>query len=265
MKKVLIATIMLVVGFVMCANFTYAASSLSCKMEAIADKAEIKAGDTVKVTFKLKDVQITEEADGEGILAAMGTIKYDTSVFEEITTNSIEALNVLKPTSGGQAANMVTLTTSNGKGIKADGDLFSVTLKAKADVKAGTTKITLSGIKLSLENSKTDIADISTADIKVVATTPDPNPGQTPTPNPGQTPTPNPGQTPTPNPGQTPIPNPGQTPIPNPSNGGGNGADPGKAGGNLPNAGAETVIIPVMLVIAIIGGIAYNRYRKMKY
>lgn len=280
MKKVLIAFMILAVGVMMCVNFTYAASGDSFNVEASASKTEIKAGETVEVTFKLKDVKATGDT---GFLALTGQLKYDANVFEQLTSNDIKGLNGWSPMIN-SANNNIAL---QGKELKADTEVLVVTLKAKTTLTAGTTNITLANIEGETDTTVTT-NDVSTPNITVVVpSTPDKptDPDQPTNPdkptNPDQPTTPdkptNPDKPTTPdgnnnnnnnnggitiNGGNN---NQGTAGTTNNTNKTNNTSNTNKATGSLPKAGAETIIIPAIIVIAVIGGIAYNRYSKMKF
>ena len=275
MKKVLITVMMLVVGLVMCVNFTYAASD-SFKVEASADKTEIKTGETVKVTFKLKDFNLS--GDTKGVISFGGEIKYDTNVFEKLTDSDIAGINGWTPYPN-LDNNKVVLMGS--KGIKADQEVLVITLKAKTTLTAGTTKVTLANTEGATESAQIKSNDASTPDMTVVATTTPDKPTNPDGDNNNNNNNNNNNDSNTSNNNNNSgnnnngtnnggitinggNNNQGTSGTTNNSSNTSSTSNGNQATGTLPKAGAAT-IIPVIIVIAVIGGIAYNRYSKMKF
>ena len=89
MKKKIIAFAVMVMTIMMSVSFIYAADGDSCKLELNVSTKELKAGETVDVTVKLKDVK----TGGTGILAVVGTINYDTNIFEKVTDDDCKGMN----------------------------------------------------------------------------------------------------------------------------------------------------------------------------
>lgn len=84
MKKRICLTIILVI--VLLSSAVFAATDFTVKLES--DKGIIKAGDKVEVALKLEDFT----ANAKGINVLLGTLEFDKTVFEELTTEDFTAM-----------------------------------------------------------------------------------------------------------------------------------------------------------------------------
>ena len=112
----------------------------NAKIGLTADKTEAVAGDTVKITVKVKDITgITD-----GIIGLQGNLVYDNTIFESVTFANLN--NWDKPdyneTNG-------SFLTSKGDFVKNDEDVFIISLKLKSDAKLGDTKVQLKDIQVA--------------------------------------------------------------------------------------------------------------------
>lgn len=139
-KKNLI-TILLVLSTIMLVCSTNVSNAAdNAKIGLTADKTEAVAGDTVKITVKVKDITgITD-----GIIGLQGNLVYDNTIFESVTFANLN--NWDKPdyneTSG-------SFLTAKGDFVKNDEDVFTISLKLKSDAKLGDTKVQLKDIQVA--------------------------------------------------------------------------------------------------------------------
>ena len=114
-------TILLVLSTIMLVCSTNVSNAAdNAKIGLTADKTEAVAGDTVKITVKVKDITgITD-----GIIGLQGNLVYDNTIFESVTFANLN--NWDKPdyneTNG-------SFLTSKGDFVKNDEDVFTISLK----------------------------------------------------------------------------------------------------------------------------------------
>ena len=134
-------TILLVLSTIMLVCSTNVSNAAdNAKIGLTADKTEAVAGDTVKITVKVKDItRITD-----GIIGLQGNLVYDNTIFESVTFANLN--NWDKPdyneTNG-------SFLTSKGDFVKNDEDVFTISLKLKSDAKLGDTKVQLKDIQVA--------------------------------------------------------------------------------------------------------------------
>lgn len=134
-------TILLVLSTIMLVCSTNVSNAAdNAKIGLTADKTEAVAGDTVKITVKVKDITgITD-----GIIGLQGNLVYDNTIFESVTFANLN--NWDKPdyneTNG-------SFLTSKGDFVKNDEDVFTISLKLKSDAKLGDTKVQLKDIQVA--------------------------------------------------------------------------------------------------------------------
>lgn len=134
-------TILLVLSTIMLVCSTNVSNAAdNAKIGLTADKTEAVAGDTVKITVKVKDITgITD-----GIIGLQGNLVYDNTIFESVTFANLN--NWDKPdyneTSG-------SFLTAKGDFVKNDEDVFTISLKLKSDAKLGDTKVQLKDIQVA--------------------------------------------------------------------------------------------------------------------
>lgn len=87
MKKKLKLIIILIIAIVAISIIpTISKAEYSAKIEVVADKTNVKPGDTVNVTIRLKDVKDA----GTGVNAVSGIMKYDSNFFSSVKNNGVE-------------------------------------------------------------------------------------------------------------------------------------------------------------------------------
>lgn len=134
-------------------NIVLAASSFNLELKTNTN--EIKAGDTVKVTVHMKDVNIEKE----GISILVNKLFYDDEVFEQESLKITPLNNWSTPMYNPENKMMII---DNANGAKEDGDVFEISLKAKDKIKAKETKI---GV-IEVQGSDS-MSDIETPDVYV--------------------------------------------------------------------------------------------------
>lgn len=275
MKKIISVAIiiaLILTGFAV--GNVYAANT--CKIKITPSATEIKSGETVEFTFSTLELNSDGGSD-EGLLMMTGSIEYDKTIFDTISTSDITASTGW--TKQNYNPNNGAITLSRTKVTKTDVDIFKVKLKAKTNVTSENASVkfisaaagfTVKNASNEPEASQYQMADTVTG-IKVSAagTT---NPGTT---TPGTT---DPG---TSNPGTT---TPGTSnPItinPSTANNGSttNNSNSGssastsssttssnKSSSSLPKTGVEELAIPAITVLSVIGTIGFVGYRRMRY
>lgn len=112
------------------ATVIYAANE-SYRIQLVSNQSEIKPGEELEVTVKIKDIQNISD----GIYAVSALIQYDEDIFDKLTSDSTTA--TINPENGKIVADV--------NGIKTDSDLFKIKFKVKDKVEIGkTTTITIS-------------------------------------------------------------------------------------------------------------------------
>ena len=94
-----------------------------------------------------------------GINTMSGVLEYDDTIFEKISTSSIEGLNSWNPTYNAETGK-VTLTKL--EFVKQEEKVFQVTFKTKADVSGKSGEIKLVDIMAANNSSEINAQDIST-------------------------------------------------------------------------------------------------------
>jgi len=226
MKKIINIIVITIISLMLCmCNVNAANDTLTAVVTA--DKTQVKQGDTVTVTFSLKDF-VTGET---GISAIVAKLNYDTTIFEKVTMADISGQNSW--VMGAYNENEGSFTATNSMFPNTEHALLTVKLKAKENAKLGSTTVSFTEIN----PANTDI-DFTAADKSISLTITEKSVEPTPTP----TPTPTATSTPTPTPTATPT----------------------VTSKTLPTTGVETFIIPAIAIIAILGTVAYIRYNKIE-
>lgn len=107
-----------------------------------ADKTTLKAGETVTISLKVSNINI--QSGDKGIGAYEGTLVYDTNVFENLKLSSNEDWDRPVENQG-----KITSVKSDGKCTNEAQELAKITLKVKANVKVGETKIQITNFSAS--------------------------------------------------------------------------------------------------------------------
>lgn len=241
MKKVLKTVIMMMAFLAICAT-SVSALGESCKIGITTDKTQVKGGETVAVTFSAKELNI---GNTQGIFAVGGKIQYDKNIFESVV--NVEGKNGFE-ISGGKITEDGQLSVNKKNGyLTTNGELFTITLKAKSTVTSGETSIVFTDITANT----TDTAVLKMDPTTFVLRTGN-NSVPTTIPTNG---TVNPTNTiPTAIPTKGTI-NPTKVQTAKPTSGTTN---------NIPKTGVDDAIVPGIATAIIMSIIAYIRYRKVK-
>ncbi len=149
--KVTIIALLLVIMYSTIAN----AFSFTVSMTPSSSNLDVSTEFTIMVKIANLDVGTN------GINTLSGTLNYDEDVFEPINDSSIDGQNGWRPTYNAENKKITLLKELF---VKSEENIFTVTLKTKADVPDGTVgKVEFVGIMAS--NSENDItaSDISTS------------------------------------------------------------------------------------------------------
>lgn len=245
MKEVLKTVIMTMAFLAICAT-SVSALGESCKIGITTDKTQVKGGETVVVTFSTKELNI---GNTQGIFAVGGKIQYDKNIFESVV--SVEGKNGFE-VSGGKITEDGKLSVNKKNGyLTTDGELFTITLKAKSTVTSGETSIVFTDITANTTDTATLKMDPTTFVLRTgnnnVPTTIPTNGTANPT-----------NTIPTAIPTNGTI-NPTKVQTAQPTSGTIN-----NSGNNIPKTGVDDAIIPGIATAIIMSIIAYIRYRKVK-
>lgn len=140
-----------------------AETSNTFKANLTATNTTIKSGEYVTVTLKVSDINMGDN----GINALEGTIKYDTTIFEEIKSTDIQSYNNWATTYNDENSNMngKFLAVNLSAGIKEDTKILSIKLKAKESItETKETTITIQDIE---SNNGTDLINVGSKSIKI--------------------------------------------------------------------------------------------------
>lgn len=301
MRKKIIASILFLIVFIT-STIVYAA--IDAKVQINSSITDIKPGEEVTFTVKVKDIVSENGANG-----IEGTISYDTDKFEEL-----KAENVTKAGSWDVAYYNGKVIAEGLTAIKNDSDVISIKLKVKEDssLVGQTASVSLNNTVV-YNTDKVDLGTVS-ASVRIVG---EPTPTPTVKPDDKDEPTPTPTATakpddgnenkPTPTPTATDKPDGGSESTPTPStkpggtnttptpttsatpnngvdkgdvpitnintntssgsstNNKGNTSNAGTTSSNsLPKAGIGSTIAILTVVAAIIGTVAYIKLRKYR-
>ncbi len=116
----------------------------SFKLQATANKSNVKAGETVTITLKLADI----DAGELGINTIESYLEYDKEIFEEVTQSSIQSLNNWSITYNDEetAYKGKMLAVILQAGVTENQDIGTVTLKVKNGVTYTNTEIKIKNI-----------------------------------------------------------------------------------------------------------------------
>lgn len=285
MKKKLIASI---IFLVMCITSTLIYAAIDAKVEINSSANNVKPGDEVTFTVKVKDIVSENGANG-----IEGTISYDTDKFEEIKSE-----NVTKAGSWDVVYYNGKVIAEGLSAIKDNSDVINIKLKVKDDssLNGKTANVSFNNVVV-YNTEKVDLGTVS-ASVKIEEdssnsdTTPDEGDESTPTPtskpNGGSesTPTPStkPGETkPTPTPTATAKPNNGENkgdvPVTNINTNTSSGSSTTNKGNtssgttnkgtttsssSLPKAGIGSTVAVLTVLVALLGIVAYIKLRNYR-
>lgn len=130
-----IITSILLIVFLISTTNVYAAND-SFETTLVADKTQAKAGDNIIITIGLSNISI--ESGEKGIGAYTGSIKFDSSVLEYVSTNGTDKWDAPFYENG-----LITSTTKDGKVVTTQQNIGIINFKVKEDAKLGETTIEL--------------------------------------------------------------------------------------------------------------------------
>lgn len=164
MKNIIYKIVIITIILIMTLGITVKADTTdSFNANLTVTNTTIKSGEYITLTLEVSDINMGEN----GINALEGTIKYDTTIFEEIKNADIQSYNNWTTTYNDQNSNLngKFLTINLSAGIKEDCKILSVKLKAKQAIKE--TKETIITIEDISSNNGRDLINIGNKSIKV--------------------------------------------------------------------------------------------------
>lgn len=259
MKKLLCIAVMTIFALSTCVLNVYAASN--CEIKITPSSEIIKAGDEVTLTFSTRN--FSGITSNNGLAGIEATLNYDNTIFEDVKAENFEGVNGWSLNNYNSQNKKFILTSSTI--VSQEGDVFKLKLKVRSNITVTDTTIKLSSgvVGFSDKITKINLADTSfilksaISSVQNQITTPTPTLASTST-NSGNSITINNSLNNSSNGNKTAT----GTPTQNTSN---IKSSTSSSSSNLPKTGAETVVIPSIVIIALIGIIAYFQYRKMKY
>ena len=277
MRKKIIASILFLIVFIT-STIVYAA--LDAKAEINPSAGNVKPGDEVTFTVKVKDI-----SSDKGINGVEGIISYDTDKFEELKSENVTKASAWE----------VAYNKDNGKviaegltALKENTDVIKITLKVKNDnnLAGKTATISLNNV-VAYNDEKVDIGTISSSvKIESESGSATPTPTATAKPNGGSESTPTPSTKPnnTTAPTATAKPNSGEnkndvpitninTNTGNSSNNKGNSSSGSSSSSSnkgttssssLPKAGIGSTVTVLTVIAALLGTVSYIKLRKYR-
>ena len=215
-----ILTILMLAIIILGVN-VYAATN-TFKASVTPGTATLKPGEEITVSVDVSDINMGEN----GINALEGTIKYDSNIFESVTSSNVQSFNNWSTTYNDETSSLngkflaVNLTA----GVKENMKILSVKFKVKSDIKETTT--TQIDFKDLTSNDGEDLVNVGTKSVKITVNV---EKQQEP---------------------ETPV-----KPITPPTT---------EAPGTLPQTG-ESIVITLAIIAIVLAGISIAvRYKKMK-
>jgi len=161
MKKI-IAQVIIIILILVCMINTVNAASF--KFSATPSKTTVKPGEEIEITLAVSDIDL----GGNGMNTIEGFIKYDTNVFEKITSADVTSLNSWAVTYNDENTDL------NGKflgiilsgGVKENQNVAKIKLKVKENIESQPTQITISKIATNDGTNLVEEAD-KTINIKI--------------------------------------------------------------------------------------------------
>lgn len=146
------------------ATISKGASTSTFKASATANTTALKPGEEVTVTIGVSDINMGTN----GINTLEGKIKYDTNIFEEVKSSSIQSLNNWTTTYNDESStlNGKFLAVNLSNGVKENTQIFSVKFKVKSDIKeTKETKETQIDFQEITSNDGTDLVNVGTKSV----------------------------------------------------------------------------------------------------
>ena len=236
MKKILIGLLTIVMVVALLIGNVQAANDFTVKMTP--DKTIIYPGDTVKFTFQIADIDITA-----GVGTLKGKLEYDKNIFEKVVATNFTAAtgwgNVVYNDQNDREGEFI-VERASGDLITSNSNVFTVEMKVKTGATVGKTDI-----KLSNPVASNNDDDISIATLVYSATVSQTTGGGNNNTNNTVT-----NNTVTNN-------TVANNTIAN------NTSNNTSANTTIPKAGAEDYIMPAIMGVALVGIIAFIRYKKI--
>ena len=163
-RKIFILTIIvLITMFMLGIGGQVKATESSFKASLSASSTELKPGQEVTITMAVSDINMGDN----GINTVEGIINYDKTIFEELTTSSVQSLNNWTTTLNTENSQMngKFLAANLSNGVKENMQIFSVKFKVKADATSSTeTTITYKDIT---SNDGTNLVSAGTKSVNI--------------------------------------------------------------------------------------------------
>ncbi len=136
MKKRQLITLLIVTLFIV----IFPHIAFARQVEINADKAEIKAGDKITISVKIKDVSIEE-----GMNSMQGQLVYDKDDWEQVTKEDIKSKNNWSITYNDEETESEGkfILINFGSGEVEEQELLEITLKSKKKIIGGNSEIKL--------------------------------------------------------------------------------------------------------------------------
>ena len=156
-----ILTILMLAIIILGVN-VYAATN-TFKASVTPSTATLKPGEEITIAVDVSDINMGEN----GINALEGTIKYDSNIFESVTSSNVQSFNNWSTTYNDETSSLngkflaVNLTA----GVKEDMKILSVKFKVKSDIKETTT--TQIDFKDLTSNDGENLVNVGTKSVKV--------------------------------------------------------------------------------------------------
>ena len=238
MKKILVGLLTIVMVLTLLIGTTKAANDFTVKMTQ--DKTTISPGDTVKFTFQIADIDITA-----GVGTLKGKLEYDKNIFEKVVATNFTAAtgwgNVVYNDQNDREGEFI-VERASGDLITSNSNVFTVEMKVKTGATVGKTDI-----KLSNPVASNNDDDISIATLVYSTTISQSTGGGNNTTNNTVT-------------NNTVVNN----TVANNTVTNNTTANNTTSNTTIPKAGVEDYMMPAIMGVALVGIIAFIRYKKLE-
>lgn len=137
------------------------AANFSCSLKMQPSKNTIKAGDTVNINVIVDKITLSDNSPGLTIFD--GYLEYDSAIFEDIKKSSIDCGDNRSVTYNTETKRIyVEYDNSNGLITANNTQIFTITMKVKANANIESTNVTLKNITVTDNNQEVKIGSIST-------------------------------------------------------------------------------------------------------
>lgn len=151
-KKSLVITLIIVL--VIC-SLINSVSALSFTATMTPSSTTVPESTEFTITVKVSNI----DAGANGINSLAGYLKYDTAVFETVSSTSIDQLNSWQPSYNSENGKLTLVKSSF---VKEEEEVFQITFKTKSGVTGKSGAISFSNIVASNSEGDISAADIST-------------------------------------------------------------------------------------------------------